>query len=161
MIYYESISSPIGDLFFGIKEQGICSLSFLGKEKIAEKNIPSSKQIKLFQLLKQELQEYFLKKREKFTVPLLLDGTIFQKNSWEQLQKIPYGQTITYQQQAIFLKKPKAIRAVANSNASNKIPILIPCRRVIGKDGSLTGYTGGIWRKKFLLELDLEIKTLV
>ena len=88
MIYYESISSPIGDLFFGIKEQGICSLSFLGKEKIAEKNIPSSKQIKLFQLLKQELQEYFLKKREKFTVPLLLDGTIFQKNSWEQLQKI-------------------------------------------------------------------------
>ena len=84
-------------------------------------------------------------------------GTDFQKSVWEVLRKIPYGTTRSYQEQASILGNPKAVRAVANANGLNKISIIIPCHRVIGTNGTLTGYGGGIWRKQKLLELEKSI----
>jgi len=96
--------------------------------------------------------EYFDGVRQEFTVPLDIPGTEFQLKVWEQLRKIPYGKTVSYKQQAILINKPESVRAVANSNGHNRISIIIPCHRVIGSDGTLTGYGGGLWRKKWLLE---------
>jgi len=93
----------------------------------------------------------------EFTVPLAPVGTDFQKKVWEILRTIPYGTTRSYQQQADILGNPKAVRAVANANGLNKISIIIPCHRVIGTNGTLTGYGGGIWRKQKLLELEKAI----
>lgn len=102
--------------------------------------------------LKRQLKEYFTGKRKEFTVSLLTEGTEFQESVWDSLRKIPYGATITYQAQARMIRNEGAIRAVAHANASNRLAILIPCHRVIGADGSLTGYGGGLERKKWLIE---------
>ena len=109
---------------------------------------------KYFGVLKKEINEYFEGKRKSFTVPLDAPGTEFQKGVWEELKKIPYGQTISYKTQAERLKNPKGVRAVANANGHNRISIIIPCHRVIGEDGTLTGYGGGLWRKKWLLDFE-------
>ena len=105
-----------------------------------------------FNLLKKELTEYFKGRLYTFTVSLDVPGTEFQKTAWGQLRKIPYGRTISYKKQAEAINRPEAIRAVANANGHNRISIIIPCHRVIGEDGSLTGYGGGLWRKKWLLD---------
>lgn len=104
--------------------------------------------------LEQELNEYFSKKRQIFTVPLCVSGTSFQKGVWETLQKIPFGTTLSYAQEAKLFGNPKATRAVANANSKNPISILIPCHRVIASDGTIGGYSGGVWRKEFLLSLE-------
>ncbi|HEV7869528.1 MAG TPA: methylated-DNA--[protein]-cysteine S-methyltransferase, partial [Chthoniobacteraceae bacterium] len=88
------------------------------------------------------------------TVPLAPCGTAFQERVWTELRLIPYAQTISYEALAIAIGQPTAMRAVALANGSNRLAILIPCHRVIGKDGSLTGYGGGLWRKRLLLELE-------
>ncbi|MCK5917996.1 MAG: methylated-DNA--[protein]-cysteine S-methyltransferase [Cocleimonas sp.] len=107
-----------------------------------------------FPLLNQQLNDYFAGSLREFSIPLDLYGTDFQKQVWGALQTIPYGETRSYQQQAITIGNPNAVRAVANANRNNKISIIIPCHRVIGKNGSMTGYGGGIWRKEFLLALE-------
>ena len=107
--------------------------------------------------LEQELKEYFSKKRQIFTVPLCVSGTSFQKGVWETLQKIPFGTTLSYAQEAKLFGNPKATRAVANANSKNPISILIPCHRVIASDGTIGGYSGGVWRKEFLLSLEREV----
>lgn len=99
-----------------------------------------------------ELDEYFMGMRRDFTVNILLKGTDFQKKVWKTLQKIPYGQTASYQEVAVEAGSPRAARAVGGASNRNQISIIIPCHRVIGSDGSLTGYAGGLWRKKWLLE---------
>jgi methylated-DNA-[protein]-cysteine S-methyltransferase len=99
-----------------------------------------------------QIAEYFDKKRTQFTLKLNPLGTDFQKRVWEQLLKIPYGKTTTYLQMAKNLGDPKCIRAAASANGKNALWIIVPCHRVIGSDGSLTGYAGGIWRKQWLLE---------
>ena len=109
-----------------------------------------------FHTLKSQVEEYFKGERRDFDIPLELAGTEFQKHAWLSLLKIPYGCTTSYAKQAKLLGKPSAVRAVANANAKNKISIILPCHRVIGADGALTGYGGGIWRKKKLLELERE-----
>ncbi len=101
-----------------------------------------------------ELKEYFSGRRKSFTVPLEPDGTPFQRSVWKTLGNIPYGETRTYQQVAEKVGKPKACRAVGMANHNNPIWILIPCHRVVGKDGGLTGYAGGLERKQLLLELE-------
>ena len=111
-----------------------------------------------FEILEAQLSEYFSGKRTFFSVPLHLLGTDFQKKVWEILQTIPYGETRSYKEQAIAISSPESVRAVANANGMNRISILVPCHRVIGSDGQLTGYGGGIWRKKYLLELESKIK---
>lgn len=112
----------------------------------------------LFDTLKKQLEEYFNGVRRDFDIPLDLVGTEFQKRVWMSLLQIPYGCTTTYAKQAELLGKPSAVRAVANANGKNKISIILPCHRVIGADGTLTGYGGGIWRKKKLLEFEQQNK---
>ena len=100
---------------------------------------------------KDQLKNYFTGKILAFNIPLNPEGTNFQKKVWEELLKIPYGETITYMELAVRLGDPKAIRAVGTANGRNPIAILIPCHRVIGAGNKLTGYAGGIWRKKHCL----------
>nr|WP_117883723.1 methylated-DNA--[protein]-cysteine S-methyltransferase [Aureibaculum luteum] len=126
---------------------GISSITVIdGNEKSSTK-IP-----KCLQDCVQQLDEYFLKKRNSFSLKLNPQGTEFQKQVWQSLQQIPYGTTRSYQKQSEALGDVKAIRAVASANGKNPLWIVIPCHRVIGSDGSLTGYAGGLWRKRWLLE---------
>ena len=109
---------------------------------------------KHFDLLSTQLSEYFEGRRKNFTIPLLLNGTEFQEKVWNILQQIPYGHTHTYQEQAELTGNKNSIRAVAKANGDNRIAILVPCHRVIGSNGKLVGYGGGLWRKQFLLDLE-------
>lgn len=107
------------------------------------------------------LDEYFARRRKTFDIPLLMVGTDFQKSVWRLLLDIPYGELISYGELARRLGNPKAVRAVAAANGANPISILVPCHRVIGSDRKLTGYGGGLDAKKFLLELETGVQTLV
>lgn len=157
------ILTPLGPMLAGTTEEGICLLEFVDR-RMLETQIKRLKKIfnaefipgesKYFDELNKQLTEYFERKRKEFDLPLLLNGTEFQQKVWKELQKIPYGKTRSYQQQAIALKNEKAIRAVAKANGDNRIAIIIPCHRVIGKNGELVGYGGGMWRKQFLLNLE-------
>ncbi len=158
------LKSPFGDLLAGATLKGICLLEFTDTNRIEMQLSRLKKDTSLniingespfFTLLNQQLQAYFLGTLKHFDVPLDIKGTEFQQQVWRALQAIPYGETRSYQAQAIAMNNPKAIRAVANANRNNKISILIPCHRVIGKNGTMTGYGGGIWRKEFLLNLEL------
>jgi methylated-DNA-[protein]-cysteine S-methyltransferase len=110
----------------------------------------------LKQCIKQ-LDEYFSGHRRKFSVDIVFNGTYFQKSVWRQLQKIPYGHTVSYKDIARAIKNKNAVRAVGNANNKNKIVIVIPCHRVVGSDGNLVGYAGGLWRKKWLIEHEKKI----
>jgi len=101
-----------------------------------------------------QLKEYFNKKRKIFNLPIEYSGTVFQKQAWKTLQEIPYGQTISYTEQAFRMNKCKAMRAVGGANAKNNICIIIPCHRVIGKNGNLTGFSGGVSIKARLLQFE-------
>lgn len=105
-----------------------------------------------------ELDEYFAGRRRRFDVPLLFAGSDFQEKVWRGLADVPYGETVTYGELAQMLGVPKSVRAVANANGANAISIFAPCHRVIGQDGSLTGYGGGLAAKKFLLELERGVR---
>lgn len=160
------IETPLGTMIACADENGICMLEFSDRKALPTELKEISKHFNAniiqgenphFKTLEKELSEYFEGKIKDFTVPLSPVGTDFQKNVWEVLRKIPYGTTRSYQDQAKILGNPKAVRAVANANGLNKISIIIPCHRVIGSDGKLTGYGGGIWRKQKLLELEKAI----
>ena len=101
-----------------------------------------------------ELDEYFRGERRDFDIPLLLAGSDFQKRVWQQLPRIPYGQTASYGELAAAIGSPRSVRAVANANGANAISIILPCHRIIGSDGRLTGYGGGLRAKQFLLKLE-------
>ncbi len=157
------IETPLGTMFACAVEEGICLLEFSDRKMLETqfKNLAKRLNANIiqgknrhFEKLTVELTKYFDGNLKEFTVPLFFPGTEFQKLVWQELQNIPYGSTRSYQEQANALNKPKAVRAVANANGMNRISILIPCHRVIGSDGNLTGYGGGIWRKKWLLELE-------
>lgn len=142
--YYKT---PIGVAKITGNTDGIISVSVMDEESTISKEIPVS-----LQECVRQLNEYFQKKRTSFNLKLNPQGTKFQNNVWQELQNIPYGKTITYLEQSKKMESVKAIRAIATANGKNPIWIIIPCHRVIGSDGSLTGYAGGIWRKKWLLE---------
>jgi methylated-DNA-[protein]-cysteine S-methyltransferase len=112
------------------------------------------------QQIANELQEYFSGKRIVFTLNLKPQGTVFQIQVWEQLQSVSYGKTISYNEQAIQSGNVKNIRATASANGKNPIAIVIPCHRVIGTSGALTGYAGGLWRKERLLQLESKSRQL-
>ena len=166
VINLKRIETPLGTMIACANDQGICMLEFSDRKalptelrdisKYFDANIIQGDNLH-FDWLEIELKEYFEGKRQEFTVPLSPVGTDFQKKVWDVLRTIPYGSTRSYQQQADILGNPKAVRAVANANGLNKISIIIPCHRVIGSDGKLTGYGGGIWRKQKLLELEKAI----
>ncbi|WP_319369975.1 methylated-DNA--[protein]-cysteine S-methyltransferase [uncultured Ilyobacter sp.] len=107
---------------------------------------------------KKELEEYLYGNRMEFSVKLDMQGTDFQKRCWKELYKIAYGDSISYKIQAENIKNPKAVRAVGGANGKNPISIIVPCHRVIGKNGKLTGYAGGLWRKEYLLQREMDIK---
>ena len=138
--------SPIGTIEIIGNEQGLLALGFVPKEPPA--SLPASP---AWKRAVQELDEYFRGKRTKFSLGLVLQGTEFQIEVWRRLLEIPYGETVSYSQVAEAMGRPKAVRAVGMANAVNKIGIVIPCHRVIGRDGGLTGYGGGLWRKEWLL----------
>ncbi len=158
-ISYDYFTSPIGLIYLSTDEIGLRNVEFI--ENIYDENEifkkEKTKEI-LFsnsEILKnaiEQLQKYFEKKITTFTIPVNLLGTDFQKSVWNELTLVPFGETRSYLKQAIALKNEKAIRAVAKANGSNPIAIIIPCHRIIGSDGSLTGYAGELWRKKWLLE---------
>ena len=166
IIDLKRIETPIGTMYAAAVEEGICMLEFTDR-KILEtefKDLAKSLNATIvqgenphFKTLEKELSEYFEGNRKNFTVPLSPVGTDFQKSVWQVLMKIPYGETWNYKKQSEVLGDVKKVRAVANANGMNKISILIPCHRVIGSNGTLTGYGGGIWRKQKLLELEKSI----
>lgn len=142
------IHTPIGVLEVIGNSEGLSAVVFKDAETGAiSKKIPQELKDAVLQL-----QEYFEGKRKEFSLKLSPKGTDFQKRVWKQLEEIPFGKTMTYQQMANKLGDPKVIRAAASANGKNPISIIIPCHRVIGSDGSLTGYAGGLHRKKWLLE---------
>lgn len=114
----------------------------------------------VFDAVRRQLGEYFRGERREFDLPLLAPGTPFQTRVWDALRRIPHGSTTSYARVAAAIGQPTAVRAVARANGDNRIAIVIPCHRVIGSDGSLTGYGGGLWRKKKLLELEGTATTL-
>jgi len=158
-----NIKLPFGEMLAGATSKGICLLEFIDtnrvemqlprlekgfKAKITEGNSP------FFNQLEDELQSYFAGELQRFTIPLDTKGTEFQMQAWDALLNIPYGETRSYLEQAKAINKPKAFRAVASANRNNRIGIIIPCHRVIAKNGGLAGYGGGLDRKEFLINLE-------
>lgn len=157
------INTNLGDMITVGNENFIYLLEFtdlnnLEREleilKTQTKSEINSGKTKPINLLENEIKHYFDRKLKKFTVPIKLIGTEFQKNVWNELSQIPIGETVSYIEIATKTGKPNAFRAVANANASNKIAIIIPCHRVINANGKLGGYAGGIERKKWLINYE-------
>jgi len=162
------LTSPIGPMFACASQEGLCLLEFTDRRMLENEFKDLCKRMNAAILpgdnphLDQvaiELDEYFKGNRNQFNVALHTPGSEFQNSVWNILQDIPYGETRSYKQQAIALNKPKAIRAVANANGMNRIAIIIPCHRVIGSNGDLTGYGGGLHRKQWLLDLEQKMST--
>ncbi|MCA9735098.1 MAG: methylated-DNA--[protein]-cysteine S-methyltransferase [Deferribacteres bacterium] len=160
------ILTPLGPMIAGAIEEGICLLEFADRRMLETqfKRLRKYLQAEIipgehahFEQLNNELQDYFSGKRTTFSVPLVLPGTDFQKKVWAELQTINKGETRSYSEQAKAIGQPEAVRAVARANGDNRIAILIPCHRVIGKNGQLVGYGGGLWRKKYLLQLESRV----
>lgn len=145
------IETPIGTMIAACDATAILSLDFTD-----EKVIDTPSDHPLLVRLEEELHAYFEGKRHTFTLPLAPQGTPFQKKVWQTLLSIPYGTTITYAEEAKIFGNPKALRAVASANGRNPIAIVIPCHRVIATGGGIGGYSGGVWRKEFLLGLEKE-----
>lgn len=140
--------TPLGKIIAIADEEGVCSLDFDENASVSDEENAHLAQ------LQSELREYFEGKRKTFDVRLNPKGTPFQMAVWRTLCDIPYGSVISYSQEAQMLSHAKAVRAVANANGKNPLPIIIPCHRVIAKSGGIGGYSGGIWRKEFMLELE-------
>ena len=162
-IFITTYYSPLGLMFLGATEKGICLAEFYDRIHLEKTLLKLADHLKAhfveeenqhLNKLKEELTLYFDKKLQKFTVPLIITGTDFQQKVFQSLLKIPYGSTSTYKNQAVVLGDVKAIRAVATANGLNKIAVVIPCHRIIGSNGSMIGYAGGIHRKQALLQLE-------
>lgn len=147
------LKTPVGTAIIEGDEKGISRIS-ISEEKIpASEAVPGHLQQAVIQL-----REYFTGERQNFQLKLNPEGTEFQKKIWQQLQMIPFGKTTSYLDLSKEFGNTKAIRAVAAANGKNPLWIVVPCHRVIGSDGSLTGYAGGLWRKKWLLEHEQPVK---
>ncbi len=165
LLSFERFTTPLGPMIAIGNEEGIYLLEFTDRRaletelKQLEKYFKSpilpgtNKHIKE---IKKQIGEYFEGKRKTFDVPLIIFGTDFQKKAWDALLKIPYGKTRSYKTQAETIGHPKAVRAVGTANGHNRLAIIIPCHRVIGENGKLTGYGGGLWRKQWLLDHEVE-----
>jgi methylated-DNA-[protein]-cysteine S-methyltransferase len=147
--YYDS---PIGIIRITENEGFITSLHFMD-----EKMEPDEPSTPILKLAVQQMDEYFAGERKEFDFPIRQEGSDFQQEVWQCLLRINYGRTISYLQQSKLMKNPLAIRAIASANGKNHLAIVVPCHRVIGTDGSLTGYASGVWRKKWLLEHEARV----
>jgi len=161
VITINRFTTPLGPMFVGATEQGVCLLEFVDRRMLETEFKDLQRHLngtivtgenEHTKQAKQQLEEYFAGSRKHFTVALHTPGTAFQTQVWNVLKEIPYGETTSYQAQAERVGNPKAVRAVASANGCNRVSIIIPCHRVIGKNGTLTGYGGGLERKQWLLE---------
>ncbi len=175
LVHINRLITPLGPMLAAATDEAVCLLEFMERRMMETqlKNlvkrlncnfVPGSNNI--INKLDLELKEYFAGtgnfakgRTKKFSTPIIFPGTDFQKIVWKNLIKIPSGKTISYESLANQIGKPAAVRAVARANGANPISIIIPCHRVIGKNGNLTGYGGGLWRKRYLLELEKGSKT--
>ena len=142
--------SPVGHLLIRANEGSIIEVSFAGEESAAG----DAADCDVLRRCAEELEMYFAGELKEFTVPLKLAGTDFRKKCWEALRTIPYGETISYKELAAKVGNPKACRAVGGANHHNPIVVIVPCHRVIGSGGCLTGFGGGLDKKRYLLELE-------
>jgi AraC family transcriptional regulator of adaptative response/methylated-DNA-[protein]-cysteine methyltransferase len=158
-----SINSPVGPLLVGATDNGICLLEFAEPAR-QEAQLATLRQQFVdaiepgrhehLERLAEELAEYFAGTRRDFTVPVVVAGTPFQQRVWQQLQRIPYGATCSYEDVARAIGNANAVRAVGRANGQNRVAIVIPCHRVVNKGGGLGGYGGGLGRKQLLLDLE-------
>lgn len=161
LILISRTETPLGPMFVAATDIGICLLEFVDRrmletelkdlQRLLKAKIITGENQHIYQA-KSELEEYFAGERKSFEMALNTPGTAFQQQVWDQLLTIPHGTTRSYQEQAERVGNPKAVRAVASANGHNRVSIVVPCHRVIGKDGNLTGYGGGLERKRWLLE---------
>jgi methylated-DNA-[protein]-cysteine S-methyltransferase len=153
-VYYTTTESPVGGLLLAGDASALRLVSFERSKHSAPPGMDWKLDKEPFAEVIRQLQAYFRGELKEFDLPLEMEGTEFQLRVWNALRTIPYGETVTYAQLAERIGNPKAVRAVGLANGSNPIPIIIPCHRVIGSDGSLTGFGGGLSTKKMLLELE-------
>ena len=162
-IFLSWIESPLGPLVAGANDDGVCLLEFTERRMLEAQFATLRKRFQCaivpgdnehLTKLKEELTAYFAGTLKEFTVPLVYPGSPFQTRVWDGLCEIPYGQTWSYEELARHVGSPRGQRAVGHANGLNRIAILIPCHRVVNKDGKLGGYGGGLWRKQFLLDLE-------
>jgi AraC family transcriptional regulator of adaptative response/methylated-DNA-[protein]-cysteine methyltransferase len=162
-IWVNRVPTPLGSMIVGVSDQGLCLLEF-AERRMLDTQLKTLRQHlgRVFlpgdhptmQWVKTELDSYFNNNLQEFTVPLQAPGTGFQEAVWAALRNIPYGETRSYADIADEIGHPSAVRAVGRANGDNRIAIIIPCHRVVGIDGELIGYGGGLWRKEYLLRLE-------
>lgn len=162
-IVVDLMQSAIGLLVLGATNDGVCLVEFADPHRL-ESQITTLQRLLRFEVLRgshpflgqvrQELTEYLAGQRTRFEVPLMYPGSLFQRKVWTALLEIPYGETRSYEALACQVATAEAVRAVGGANGANRIAIIIPCHRVVNKDGKLGGYGGGLWRKKALLALE-------
>ena len=165
-VHLSVVSTPLGDMVAAATGGELLMLEFADRRMLWTQLRRLSKAVRgtwtmdplpLLARLERQLAEYFSGRRRAFAIPLRAPGTAFQQRVWRQLGRIPAGATRSYGAVARAVGRPTAVRAVARANGDNRIAIVIPCHRVVGSDGSLTGYSGGLWRKKRLLDLERRI----
>jgi AraC family transcriptional regulator of adaptative response/methylated-DNA-[protein]-cysteine methyltransferase len=157
------LNTPLGPMLAAASDRGVCQLEFADRRGLEKSQVEMRRRFGLpvvpgindyLVRLRQEMQDYFSGTRRDFTVPVVLRGTEFQERVWRELQRIPFGRTASYETIAKKIGSPSSVRAVARANGTNRLYLLVPCHRVIAKDGALSGYGGGVWRKRLLLELE-------
>jgi methylated-DNA-[protein]-cysteine S-methyltransferase len=154
-LYYTYYESPIGLLKIGGTDNFIAEVSFIDNREQIEHGEPGVSD--MIHYCTEQLIEYFTGRRKVFDIAVHQDGTDFQQRVWSQLLGVPFGKTASYMDMAKKLGDPKCIRAAAAANGKNNIAIIVPCHRIIGSDKSLVGYSGGMWRKKWLLQHEFRI----
>ncbi len=163
LVTIAQLPTPLGPIYAGASERGLCFLEFADRKLIDHQIEQLQQRMKarfvtgktpILTDLEAQLDQYFDASRREFELPLDIIGTPFQIRAWQALRQIPYGETRSYRQQAIETGNAKAVRAIASANAKNHIAIVIPCHRVIAANGGLAGFGGGVWRKKYLLDLE-------
>lgn len=158
-LFYNEMHSNVGTLKIVANENALVAILW-EKEKNNRVKLQAMTKVDnhpIIQRTEKQLMEYFDKQRTSFDIPIEMNGTDFQNTIWEALSKIPYGKTLSYLQLAQKINRPKAVRALGTAIGRNPLSILIPCHRVIGSDGSLTGFAGGLDKKAFLLNLEREV----
>ncbi|MFV2032396.1 MAG: bifunctional transcriptional activator/DNA repair enzyme AdaA [Gammaproteobacteria bacterium] len=163
LVTITQLATPLGPMYAGASDRGLCFLEFTDRKMIDLQIEQLQQRMKarfvvgktsILASLESQLAEYFEAKRREFELPLDMTGTPFQIQAWQALGQIPYGETRSYRQQALEAGNAKAVRAIASANAKNHIAIVIPCHRVIAANGGLAGFGGGVWRKRYLLDLE-------
>jgi AraC family transcriptional regulator, regulatory protein of adaptative response / methylated-DNA-[protein]-cysteine methyltransferase len=160
-IHYTRILTPLGPMLAAATGAALCLMEFTDRRMLATQlkrlrkklgGVPVLAPNPVLDRTQHEMDEYFAGRLRTFAVPLAPAGSEFQRRAWQMLTQIPYGMTRSYGEQAVIIGQPTATRAVARANGDNPIAIIVPCHRVLGADGKLTGYGGGLWRKRWLLD---------